>query len=238
MRFLPGLTSTDRTAITAFVRDLAASETRAVALFPTCLERGEREALYRDLEAIKGLRLPHVHLRSDMGLDELDYLKKRFATEVFNIHARGSLYPYGRDPGSHAVSIYVENADSLPVAEELVGLGGLCLDFAHWESARLLGRPGYEGFGALAAATPIGCCHISAIRPGVRSAWGGFDHHRFSGLGDLDYVLRYRAFFPRGWASLELENGLGEQLAAIARLETLLERAQAGEGSRLAAAPG
>lgn len=225
MRLLPGLTSTDPAAFESFLGDLALSPCREIAFFPTCLDMPSRQAAYRALESIPGLAIPHVHLRSDMGVDELSYLAGRFGTEVFNVHAQASLHPYTGEAGPWRDKIFVENADALPVARELEGLGGLCLDYAHWESARLLGTPDYSGFAALASGSTIGCCHISAVRPGIRSSWGGYDHHRFADPSELDYVLAYRPWFPGRWASLELENSLKAQLDAIARLEGLLARA-------------
>ncbi len=157
-----------------------------------------------------------------MGADEIGFLSKAFGSEVFNVHSRSSSHPYTADAGAFLSSIYVENADAVPFLAEFEGFGGVCIDYAHWESARLTGAGGYSGFGPLAGSLRIGCCHISAVRPGIRSPWGGFDHHRFSDPAELDYVLGYRRFLPESWASLELENGLQEQLAVAERLAGLL----------------
>jgi hypothetical protein len=230
MRFLPGLTSTKPERMPDFLRELrtavASGELRDIALFPTCLDLAGRRALYAELEAIPGLRLPHVHLRSDMREEEIEWLEERFGVELFNVHASRSSHPWTGPRGPRDARIFIENADSVPLAEELEGYGGLCLDYAHWESGRLLGDPAYRDFEALARGTRTGCCHISAVRPGVRSAWGGFDHHVFEKVEDLAYVLRYREFLPAAWASLELENGLEEQLLAIRMLEGLLGEAE------------
>jgi len=70
---------------------------------------------------------------------------------------------------------------------------------------------------------PVGCCHLSAVRVGVPNQWSGqWDHHEFARLSDLDYLAVYRKRLPARWASLELENGLEEQLEAIDYLGGLL----------------
>jgi len=223
MFILPGLTSTKRALIPSFIADLRRSAERRIALFPTCLSKTEREELYRELESIPGLHIPHVHIRSDCGSEELVRLSRTFGTEVFNIHPRGSTHPYGGDLGSFAPCVFVENVD-VPVEDEELeaasgsALGGICPDFSHLENARLHDRATYvETTLRQLERFPIGCCHLSAIRPGIPNEWAGeWDHHRFASLADFDYLAAYRRFLPRSWASLELENSLEEQLEARA----------------------
>ncbi len=223
MFILPGLTSTKKELIPAFIEDLRRSAERRIALFPTCLSKTEREKLYRELSAIPGLHIPHVHIRSDCDAAELDALSRTFGTEVFNIHPRKSTHPYGGDLGKFAQRAFVENVD-VPVEDDELkpvphsALGGICPDFSHLENARLHDRATYvETTLRQLERFPIGCCHLSAVRIGIPNEWAGeWDHHRFASLADFDYLAAYRRFLPRSWASLELENSLEEQLEARA----------------------
>ncbi len=231
MTILPGLTSTRKDRIPAFLEDLRRLRVQTIALFPTCLSSEERASLYRDLEQIPGLRIPHVHLRSDCDAAEADYLVDRFGAEAFNIHPRASTHPFGAIPSRHASRFFVENVDLPPEYAEIAGadgegraLGGLCPDFSHLENARLQGRTAYVAtmtdlFGRCA----IGCCHLSTIRVGDPNEWSGeWDHHDFVALSDFDYLARYRDRLPAKWASLELENSLEDQLKAASYLDRLL----------------
>lgn len=228
MTILPGLTSTKRERIPAFIEDLRRSDVRAIALFPTMLSRTERSALYRELEEIPGLSIPHVHIRADFDESELEYLEARFGAEAFNIHPRSSTHPFGAIPERFATRIFVENVDVPPEDDELesTGVGGLCPDYSHLENARLFGRTDYvERVVSQLSRFAIGCCHVSAIRPGVPNRWAGeFDHHEYASLDDLSYVAGYAKFLPTRWASLELENSLAEQLAARDRIMSLLAK--------------
>lgn len=231
MFILPGLTSTKKERIPAFVAALRRSSERRIALFPTCLSKVERTELYRELESLPGLRIPHVHLRSDCDLAEMSYLAQSFGTEAFNIHPRKSSHPFGRELGRFASRIFVENVDIAIEDAELElpagsAPGGLCPDFSHLENARLLGRASYvEATLRQLTRFPIGCCHLSAIRLGFPNAWSGeWDHHEFASLSDFDYLADYRRFLPGSWASLELENSLSEQLEARAYIEALFAR--------------
>ena len=60
MIILPGLTSTKKERIPAFLADMRRRGVKSIALFPTCLTRSERQALYAELEDVPGLGIPHV----------------------------------------------------------------------------------------------------------------------------------------------------------------------------------
>ncbi len=221
--FLPSLTTTRRDTVEPFLQDLDRLGVRTIALFPTTMKPDERKVLYAELERIPGLRIPHVHLRSDSDDAEIGYLVWRFGTEVFNVHPSGSNTAYIPESSRWTKKIYLENADALPEAGQLEAFGGICPDFSHWEAAHRARDPEYEGFAGLVRRYPPRCCHISAIREGDPNPWNGrTDHHHFTRLEDLDYLSRYREFLPPDWASLELENTLEEQLAAVRRLNKVL----------------
>jgi hypothetical protein len=224
MTILPGLTSTEKDRIAAFVDDLRASDVRAIALFPTMLEADERTDLYDALAAIPGLSIPHVHLRSDCTASEMQFVAKQFNTELFNIHPSASRHPFAHVPEAFASRVFVENVEIPPSDADLDAVGGICPDYAHLESARRVGNAEYVAtVERQLAAWPIGCCHVSAIREGEPNRWnGGPDHHNFRDLSDLDYMARYAGVLPTRWISLELENDLADQLRAASHLERTL----------------
>lgn len=232
MTILPGLTSTKKDRIPVFLDDMRRLHVKEIALFPTCLSTVERKELYRELESIPGLRIPHVHLRSDCDEAEVDYIVDRFGTEAFNIHPAASSYAFGPIAPRQAGRFFVENVDMPPDYAEIAGLdgsghpplGGLCPDFSHLENARLQGRRAYvDAMADLFRHFKVGCCHLSTIRVGEPNVWSGeWDHHDYKSFADLDYLAKYREFMPVKWASLELENSLGEQMEAVAYLDRLL----------------
>jgi len=231
MIILPGLTSTKKERIPAFLDDLRRSDVRLVALFPTMLGKVERLALYRELETIPGLKVPHVHLRSDCGVDEIEYLMTRLGAEVFNVHPRASTHPFGPLPALHAHRIFIENVEVPAEDAEFEGLdglkpGGMCPDFSHLENARVHGKSSYVNtVMSQLQRVPMGCCHVSAIRTGVPNQWSGeWDHHEFATLDDLTYLEGYLEYLPETWVSLELENCLEQQLLAADWLENLQKR--------------
>ena len=227
MTIIPGLTTTKPERVPAFIEDLKRQGSRTIALFPTCFDAAARTDLYRELEAIPDLAIPHVHVRSDCGEAELEYLASRFRTEAFNIHPRASTHPFGAVPEKFRKRLFVENVDIQPDEAELEALGGLCPDFSHLENAKLFGRKAYvAAMTRLLGSYPVGCCHLSAIRVDVPNAWNAeWDHHEYASLQDLSYLATYRTFLPARWVSLELENPLEQQLQAIDYLTKLFQGA-------------
>ncbi len=109
---------------------------KEIALFPTCLNFAERKELYGLLENTKLEKIPHVHLRDDMELSELDYLVNKFGTEVFNVHSENCYFPSTLDFKDYFKKVYVENTiDNTPTENDLKKYAGLCFDFSHWHSA-------------------------------------------------------------------------------------------------------
>jgi hypothetical protein len=221
---LPGLTSTKKERIPAFVDELRRSDVREIAIFPTVLDAAERRDLYDELGAVPGLRIPHVHLRTDFNEAEMALLVERFGTEAFNIHPRKSRHSFGEVPARFSHMVFVENVEVAAEDAEVDALGGFCPDYAHLENARMHGRDRYVSRTERQMRRfPIGCCHVSAMRVGDPNDWsGGWDHHNYRELPELDYVARYADVLPPRWISLELENSLSEQLDAVRHLTGVL----------------
>lgn len=220
---LPGLTTTSGSDWRAKIREIDRLRIRQVALFPTCLESGEREELYRRLGETKLESIPHVHLRGeDMAPHELDFLVNRYRTKVFNIHSLAE-YPINFDYSRFAGRICIENTGFVPTAGELAGFAGLCVDFAHWESGLLAKNPNYRDFRDLVERFPVGCCHVSALSETPVQDHDGpsYDNHRLSDLSALDYIRKYVRYFP-DIVSVELENPLAEQGEVIRFLAGLI----------------
>ena len=236
MVVLPSLTTTDRAACDRFLEAMGPAGISRIAFFATAVPAADRKAIYSQLEAVPGLQIPHVHVRTDFDQGELEYCRDRFATVRFNVHPAASTHPYpalASMPAQLRSLFYLENVEVCPEEEELDACGGFCADYAHAESARHRGDDAYyRRFLKLLDYSPPGCCHVSAVRVGSHNRYnGGPDQHRLSALSDLDYLERYKGRLPRQWVSLELENDLDEQLACREYLYGILGPVPTAAGS-------
>jgi hypothetical protein len=222
---LPTITST-KPVWKKRIKEAGRKELKEIALFLTCLKIKERKEAYFLLEKNKIQIIPFVHLRSDMELWELDYLKKRFKTEVFNTHTK-KRYPFLKDLGKYKKIIFIENV-LLPLDEkEIKESAGICLDFSHLENDRQQRPEIYEKNIKLIEKYFIGCSHISAVRKTPyweeRAQSLRYDCHFYNNLSEFDYLKKYpRSYFPK-YIALELENTIGKQLEAKRHIEKILK---------------
>lgn len=182
-----------------------------ICVFPTNIEKEERKELYKSIKESSIKKVPFVHLRSDMDIDELDFFVNEFGTEVFNIHS-GNKYPLIHDYSKYKDIIFVENHYG-KTDEDLVNkFAGVCIDLAHLENTRRTSKENFEYNKDLIERHRIGCVHISAIREEERE--GRYDSHTFKQLSEFDYVLDHKEYL-RGICAIELENSIREQLKVI-----------------------
>lgn len=223
-KILLGLTTTRNSDWRGKIRECEELGITEVALFPTCLGPSERQELYRLLEKSPIKSIPHVHLREDMNLDELEYLVGKFKTRVFNIHSDNSDHPALFKYGKFVPMVFVENTDDPPSSEELQNYGGICVDFSHLETARLSQFEKYEDFWKTFRTAKIGCCHVSPFSEKQESSDDLVEniHHWYHDLEEFDYLSKYLAYLP-DLISLEVANPFKEQVAIKRYLERIIQ---------------
>lgn len=214
---LPAITTTRGSDWRAKIKEADELGLDEVALFPTCLDKMEREELYGILSESKIKRIPFIHLRSDMSPEEIDFLIDDYQAEVFNIHSSAD-YPLLFDLSAFSNRIYMENTVYLFDEEELKKFAGLCIDFSHLENDRILQPERYEKFSKMLPRFLVGCNHISAIQKKAHFNEGlkedRITSHFMASLSELDYLKNYPQEYFSKYIALELENDLASQLKA------------------------
>ena len=213
-RIFPSITTTN-SDWREKIEEIAKLGLKEVCLFLTCLNKKERKELYKLIEGTKIEKIPLVHLRNDMDLEELDYLKESYKTEVFNTHTERK-YPLIYNLDKYRNIIYIENA-SLPLdEEEIKNFAGVCLDFSHLENKRLLEQEVYKNEIEIIEKYPCGCNHVSAVKKFLLKEEDRLYHdsHYLEDLTELDYLKRYPAKYFSSILAVELENTIREQLKA------------------------
>ncbi|MFH1714274.1 MAG: hypothetical protein ABH831_01610 [Candidatus Nealsonbacteria bacterium] len=216
MQILPTITTITDLAWLDKIKEIKKLKLKEVCLFPTCLNKEQREKLYALLKDTDIERIPFVHLRSDMELSELDYLVKRYQTRIFNIHSKKEFVLLD-DYGSYKKSICIENTPEFFDEQEINEFGGTCLDISHLENARLLRPDIYQANIRMLRKYPPKCSHISVIKKeSVHS-------HYFEDLSEFDYLKRYPLEYFGQIAAIELENSIQEQLDVIRYIKTAMK---------------
>lgn len=228
-KILPGLTNSEISGWKNKVKEIDELNIEEISLFPTNLKKEQREDLYGFLEKTNLNKIPHVHLRHDMEQWELDFLIKRYKTEVFNIHPVLDATVNSSILKKYSEVIFIENLHFLPTVGELETSGGLCLDVSHWEDAVLNGDREYDkNIRDFLASYRIGCSHISAMRvephidinPKYPNRMEYADH-RYNDMEEFDYIKKYIKFLPR-IISIELEDSFFRQLKVLEYLKSII----------------
>lgn len=198
-----------------------------VAIFPTCLNKEQRQEMYSLLEETGLKEIPFVHLRSDMSVEELDYLVKKFKTKVFNIHSEKQ-YPLAHNLEKYRKQLFIENT-ILWNEQEIKKFAGVCLDFSHLHDDELLCPEKYQINFGLLGKYKIGCNHIAAIsKVSLTETEDGkanllhYSKHLFQDLSEFDYLKNYPKEFFSQFCAIEIENSLAEQLKAIDYITNIL----------------
>ena len=229
--FLPAITTlsakfkTSGTTWQDKIKEIDELHIERVAVFPTCLDKEQRQEMYDLLEKTKIKEIPFVHIRSDMALDELEYFVKRFKTQAFNTHTEKQ-WPLQHDLSKFKEIIFIENAGFPLDAEEIKSFAGICLDFSHLENDRIMSPERFKAQEKLLYQHKIGCNHIAAILKEKQQTEDGegisFDRHYFKSLDEFDYLKKYPQEWFSQFCAIELENSLAEQLKVIDYIVNLL----------------
>lgn len=210
------------------IDDISKYNIKEISLFLTGLNFDERKKLYDKLENFNLEKIPHIHLRNDMEINEIDYLYERYKVECFNIHPKNDAFPFLNDLSKYRSITYIENTLDMPTEEELDNYAGLCLDFSHLEEMYLMRtkKRSDESILKILNTHQLGCGHISAIKKEAHidvtyPSRMHFASHKLDNLNELDYLEKYKSYLPK-IMSLEFVNDFSEQLEMKKYLEKLL----------------
>lgn len=214
---LPTITTIAPGAWRMKIAELNKFKLRAVCLFLTCLNAEERKELYSLLAQTPVKSVPLVHIKNDMTIRELEFLEKKYGTNLFNTHSPREFPPI-YDYGHYKKNICIENNQYPFDEQEIKEFGGTCLDISHLENDRLLKPEAYQANIKILAKYPPRCSHVAAIKKEPK-----FSTHHLADLSELDYLRRYPKEYFGQVSAIELENSIQEQLAAIKYIKTAMK---------------
>ena len=203
-------------------------ELKEIALFLSAIKLEDRKRLYTLLKTSGVERIPFVHLKSDIKLEEIEYLIKKYKTQIFNIHSLKEFPLQDNGIMKYSNIITIENTRYPFLEEELKIFGGTCLDMSHLENSRLTENPSFQHNTEMLKKYPPKCNHIGAImkKPKLFSSNGIreyiYDSHLLTSLSELDYLKQYPASYFSPIIAIELENTIIEQLTIINYVQKLL----------------
>lgn len=229
MKIYPSITTGKGSNWRDMFREINYLRIEEVSVFLTFLNRVERKSLYQMLKSSSIKKIPLVHLREDMDIEELNFFVKKYDTQIFNTHSAKE-FPINNDwVREYRELITIENTHKTPLDEnEIKKYGGICLDFSHLENAKILDAERYKNDERVLSMFKVKCNHISAIKKEFSSINKEkrelrYDSHSLGDHTELDYLRSYPVSYFSDCCAMELSNNITEQMEAIKYIESFMK---------------
>jgi len=187
------------------------------AVFLEHLKKQQRDNLYRLLLKSSIKKIPLVHLRNDVGKNEIKFLVNNFKTQYFNIHEDS--FDLLNQWKGYWDKLYLEmNYDSKIAKNVKVRqISGFCIDLSHFKSAIVRGSE--EAYYIFVRRNKIKftCNHLNGY-----SSQQNCDLHTITTLKDFDYLITLPKYVFGKCIALEVENSIKEQIKFKEYLTKLL----------------
>ncbi|MEK7664848.1 MAG: hypothetical protein AAB361_01760 [Patescibacteria group bacterium] len=197
---------------------------KEVALFLELFKKPEREKIYTALLSSKIKSIPLVHIRHDMAVDELKFLKNNFKTKYFTVHEinfqQNDILKWKKFYKNLSLEMNTDNFVSKKINVEKIG--GFCVDLAHFKvGMEKLSKDFEYVFNKKNSANwrkYFDCNHLNGYNPKTNC-----DMHTIYNLKDFDYLKTLPNFLFGKIIALETFNPIKEQLEFKKYLTNLLK---------------
>jgi len=119
------------------IREISRRKITHAALFLTQVDKTERRLVYQALLESTIKKIPLVHLRNDMSLEEILLLEKNFHPAYYNIHENAFRYLHKWPGFKKKLLLELAGQAKRNPAAQVEAIGGFCVDLAHYKMAEV-----------------------------------------------------------------------------------------------------
>lgn len=218
-RIFLGITGKENKDWQEKIKDINKLGISEVALFLERFDWQERKGIYRALVKSGIKRIPLVHAKNEMELDEFVFLWWRFKTEYFTVH-ESSFGFLEKWQGFHRrlyLEMNTDNYVSPKVAVEKIG--GFCVDLSHFRVGQTRWIKDFDYVYFRKLKPYFHCNHLNGYSSKMNT-----DLHTVTSAKDFDYLKTLPEFVFGKVIGLEMENKISEQLRYKKYLVKLLNK--------------
>ncbi len=219
-KILVGLTGEKLNDLLLKIKGANDFKLKEASLFLELIKKPEREKIYTVLLKSKIKNIPLVHIRHDMGKDELKFLKNNFETKYFTIHEENFTHSDIKKWKGFYKDLYLEmNFDNFVSKKvKIEKIGGFCVDLAHFKvGMEKLSKDFEYVFDKKENKKYFDCNHLNGYNPKTNC-----DMHTIYDLKNFDYLKTLPDFLFGKCIALEVRNSVKEQLEFKKYLSILL----------------
>lgn len=178
-----------------------------IALFLSRYKKNSRKRIYSALEKSSVKNIPLIHIRNDMGADEIKYLCEKYKNPWLTIHEISFKYLSKWKKYLNQLCLEMNYDNRVSSIVEVEKIGGFCIDLAHFKSAQknktkefkyITGRKNKKLF--------------KCNRLGGYSYSENRDLHTISNLKEFDYLKTLPKFLYSDIIAIEVDNPIADQI--------------------------
>ncbi|MFH1327165.1 MAG: hypothetical protein ABIH59_03500 [archaeon] len=207
-RILLGITGKNPQQLQNKIAEAEKLKIKRIAIFLEFLNKIQRKKIYSTLLSSKIKKIPFVHARHDMSLEELQFLKKQFKTKYFNIHEEDFKQIKNWKDFQKKILIEFNYDNKIPNYINMEKTGGFCVDLSHFKSAEERWTSEFEYiFLRKKHKDWFIANHLNGYSKTHRK-----DLHTIKSLKEFNYLKTLPKFIFGKYIALETFNSLKEQL--------------------------
>ncbi len=179
-----------------------------IALFLEMYPYQQRKKIYKNILESCILDIPLVHIRNDMKIDELIFLKENFNTKCFTIHETSFRYLQKWRGFYKHLFLEMDFNNYIPLLTNVKKIGGFCIDLSHYQASKdrstlefnyIKKREHYRRY--------FICNHLNGYSFRKKQ-----DIHMVRHLTNFDYLRNLPLFLFGKFIALEMFNSIRKQL--------------------------
>jgi len=189
-----------------------------IAVFLERFDCKERDNFYKFFTRSSIKKVPFVHLRHSVGVDEVKFFIENYGTRHFNIHEE-SFDILDKWKG-YWDKLYLEMNYDGKIAKnvEVKRIGGFCVDLAHFKTAIARGKEEAYYIYMQRNKMKFACNHLSGYTEKKTR-----DLHVVRNFKDFDYLTTLPKYVFSEIIALEVDNSIKEQIKYKEYIAKLLD---------------
>jgi len=180
---------------------------KEAALFLERFDQTQRKKIYRALLDSSLERIPLVHARNDMEVEEFVFLESRFKTKCFNFHEKGFGFLHKWKGFDKKIFLEMDYNDFISKKVKIEKIGGFCVDLSHFKVAQEKQSKEFDFVYLKKNKSKFLCNHLNGY-----SKRENRDTHSVKSVKEFDYLRTLPKFIFGEFIGLEMENSIFQQL--------------------------
>jgi len=207
-RIIPGITGFREKDWKEKLSQINKLKIKEAALFLERFDQTQRKKIYRALLDSSLKRIPLVHARNDMEVEEFAFLESKFKTGCFNFHEKGFGFLHKWKSFEKKICLEMDYNDFISKKVKVEKIGGFCVDLSHFKVAQERQSKEFDFIYFKKNKSKFLCNHLNGYSKNKNR-----DIHTVKSLRDFDYLKTLPEFIFGKFIGLEMENNIFQQLS-------------------------